>query len=66
MAPKQDQPRRVAESLLDEVGQHAQLLASVRAINLRSEGDYLNAAYWDRVAAVLAEIQGRAPKDRYH
>lgn len=66
MAPKQEQPRRVAELLLDEVGQHARLLASVRATNLRSEGDYRNAAYWDRVAALLAEIQDQPPKDRLH
>ena len=66
MAPKQEQPRRIAELLLDEVGQHAHLLASVRATNLRSEGNFRNAAYWDRVAALIAEIQGRPSKDRYH
>ena len=66
MPRKDDQLHRLAHVIMEECGEHAHLLASVRAVNLRSEGDWGKAKLWERVAALVAEIQGRPPKHRHH
>jgi len=63
---RDEELRALAAAMIQDCGDEAHLRVLLRAMNLRSEGDRPRAEFWERVAALIAEIQTRPSRGQYH